>query len=88
MNNRIHQQLARLRATEIDVQRDSNFEPRAGTLLRIVFQGSEWRLLPGEFADLLGTLPDGAGSEAVKRVIEQRGHHVWRGPEPPRSRDT
>jgi hypothetical protein len=86
--DRIQSELQRLGASKVHVAVDSKFEPQAGDLVRVKLQGAEWRLLPGEIEQLLKELPDGAGDEAVRKVIETKGNTVWHGPAPKDSRDT
>jgi hypothetical protein len=84
----LQDELERLRAAEVRIELDDQFEPRAGTLARVEIGLAYWHLLPTELQSLLAALPDGAGSEKIRRAIECRGSYVWHGPAPPGSRDT
>ena len=84
----IRAQLARLSADDVVVSLDSEFEPRAGTLVKIELGEAYWHLLPEQFLQLLTELPPRAGSEAVRIAIEKHGTFVWHGPAPTGSRDT
>jgi hypothetical protein len=84
----IRNELKRVSARQVRVDFDDDFEPRAGRLLKVDYDGAYWHLLPENFLELLRALPDEAGPEAVKREVEKRGPFVWHGPSPPGSRDT
>lgn len=86
--NDIQRQLARLDAEKVDVHWSEDFEPAAGPLVKVQLDSAYWHLLPERLRDLLATLDDGAGSEAIRRAIERHGTFVWHGPSPPGSRDT
>lgn len=88
MISEIKSELVRLNAKEVVVREDDDFEPEAGPLVEVEYEGAHWHLLPEEFLELLRSLPDGAGADAVHRVIEAEGHAVWHGPAPPESRDS
>ena len=84
----IQAELKRLSADEIEVSLDKEFEPEAGTLVRVASDDSYWHLLPEKFLELLKDLPDGAGAAQIKTAIEERANTVWHGPSPKGSRDT
>ncbi|MEX0819581.1 MAG: hypothetical protein WD070_08300 [Pirellulaceae bacterium] len=88
MLEKLEMELQRLSATEVQVELDDEFEPKAGTLVKVSFDGSFWHLLPGELDEILAELPDGAGREAIKQAIERNAQAVWHGPAPKGSRDT
>ena len=81
-------ELERLDAQDVQLALDDQFEPEAGALLRVEIGLAFWHLPPEEFQSLTRDLSAGAGSEAVKEVIEARAMHVWHGPSPRLSRDT
>jgi len=80
-------ELLRLDARDVHIEFDDEFEPEAGTLVKVEYDGAFWHLLPGKFTELLNDLPDGAGGEAIKVAIETKAQTVWHGPSP-HSRDT
>jgi hypothetical protein len=84
----IRSELRRIGASKVQVNLDSNFEPKAGELVRVKLEGAEWRLLPAELEQLLKEVADGAGDEGVRKTIETRAANVWHGPAPKDSRDT
>jgi hypothetical protein len=84
----IRNELRRIGATQVRVALDSEFEPKAGELVRVRLASAEWRLLPQELEQLLKELPAGAGDEGVRKAIETEGSAVWHGPAPIDSRDT
>ena len=88
MLDEIKAELVRVSATDIKVALDEEFEPAAGTLLRVDRAAAYWHLLPEHFLLLLKELPNAAGSEEVHRAIEKRATAVWHGPSPPASRDS
>ena len=88
MLTQIRAELTRLSADDVVVFLDSEFEPRAGTLVKIQLGEAYWHLLPEHFLQLLTELPSRAGSEAVRVAIEKHGTFVWHGPAPTGSRDT
>ena len=83
----IKTELSRVSATEVVVSLDSEFEPDAGTLVKIGLGEAYWHMMPEHFHTLLQEIPSGAGSEAVRHAIEAKGKHVWHGPAPEGSRD-
>ena len=92
---RTHSQLAdirieldRLAAPQIKTELDPQFEPEAGTLLKVEYGGSDWHMMPQDFRNLLSELPDRCGPAAIKQAIEAKVAHLWHGPSPPGSRDT
>jgi hypothetical protein len=87
MLSEIKLELRRLGATQAKVVLDGDFEPSAGELVKIEFGGAYWHMLPDQFRALLADLPDGAGSEAIRRTIEEKGPMVWHGPAPENSRE-
>jgi hypothetical protein len=84
----IQHHLARLGAHDVNVRLTADFEPEAGTLVRVDYQGAYWHLLPTRLLELIAELPTGSGGESVRRVIAQQGHGIWHGPSPAESRDT
>lgn len=88
MLEKLKMELQRLSAPEVQVELDVEFEPKAGTLVKVTFDGSFWHLLPGELDEILAGLPDGAGGDAIKQAIEGNAQSVWHGPSPKGSRDT
>lgn len=88
MLSQIRAELKRLSASDVAVSLDDEFEPRAGTLVKIELDEAYWHLLPNDLLELLDDLPDDAGSEAVRTAIEKKGPFVWHGPSPEGSRDT
>jgi hypothetical protein len=88
MLDRIKAELVRVAATDLEVALDDDFEPAAGTLLRVAREAAYWHLPPEQFLLLLRDLPSGAGSDKVHRAIESRATAVWHGPSPAGSRDT
>jgi hypothetical protein len=88
MLKRINDELKRLDALDAEATLDENFEPNAGTLLKIQIEDSYWHLLPNTFLELLVKLPDGVGSEVIRQTIEAEASFVWHGPSPKDSRDT
>lgn len=87
--SQIRSELGRVGARNVSAELDDDFEPEAGTLVKITLddEAAYWHLLPGEFLDLLKDLPAKAGSEAVKTAIETKGTNIWRGPAPKSDRD-
>jgi hypothetical protein len=57
-------------------------------LLKVETGLAFWHLMPGEFQNILGDIPDGAESEAIKEAIEKNAMHVWHGPSPKQTRST
>jgi hypothetical protein len=84
----IEQELDRLNADSVQVSMDDQFEPSVGELAKIEYDNAYWHLFPQRLLELLKELPDGAGGDSIKRVIEQKAETVWHGPEPEGSRDT
>ena len=82
MLSELRAELARLSVDDVEVSLDSEFEPRAGTFVKIELGEAYWHLLPEQFLQLLNDLPDGARSEAVRVAIEKHGTFVWHGPAP------
>ena len=82
----IRQHLQRLGANNVQVSLTDDFEPRAGTLVRIDYEGAYWHLLPTRLLEILRDLKDGGGGGEVRSAIERGGHGVWHGPSPPDSR--
>ena len=70
-------ELGRLNADDVQLSLDYNFEPKTGTLLKVEIGLAFWHILPEEFQAILSDLPDGASSDAIKRVIEMGTMHVW-----------
>lgn len=81
-------ELRRLGASDAAVKLDEEFEPDAGTLVYLRVGAVYWHFLPGALLPLLQSLPNKAGNEAIKRVIERNATAVWHGPSPKGSRDT
>lgn len=84
---KVEAELKRLEATDVSVEFDEEFEPEAGTLVKVSYDGAVWRLLPGKLEELMAELPDGAGGDAIRQAIEAKAQSVWHGPSPV-SRDT
>lgn len=84
---RIHQELARIGATDMRASLDAAFEPEAGELVKIEYEKAYWHLLPADFLSLLEHLPDRGGAERVREAIESDSIQVWHGPSPKDSRD-
>jgi hypothetical protein len=84
----IRRELDRLAAPQIKTELDPKFEPDAGTLLKVEYDGSDWHMMPQDFRNLLAELPDGSGPAAIKQAIEAKVAHLWHGPSPEGSRDT
>jgi hypothetical protein len=84
----IQSELQRVFAPQFKVVLDSEFEPAAGTLLKIEYDGAHWHMIPQDFRNLLAELPTGAGPAALKTAIEAKANPVWHGPQPEGSRDT
>jgi hypothetical protein len=74
----LSEELSRVQAEAVQVSLDDCFEPQAGVLLKVEIGSSFWRLWPEEFRSLLREIPDGAGSGAVQRAMEQHAMHDWR----------
>lgn len=87
MLHKIKTELRRLRADQVSVLLDREFAPDVGELIKVQVKNAYWHLVPEHFLALLKDLPDGAGSEAIRTVIEKKGPHVWHGPAP-KSQDT
>lgn len=81
-------ELKRLDANDASVGLDDDFEPDAGKLVHLRIGGAYWHFLPGTLLPLLKRLPDKAGGEAIKQMIERNASMVWHGPSPKGSRDT
>jgi len=88
MLDEIRAELGRLAAKSVRVRMDTEFEPKAGPLVKVEIDSAYWHLPPQDFSKLLEELPDGVGSEAVKVAIEKKATSVWHGPAPHGSRDT
>lgn len=88
MLDQIRMHLKRLDSPQIEVAEDPDFEPKAGRLVRVSLDEAYWHLPPQQFLELLKTLPDAAGADAVHQVIEREATAVWHGPAPEESRDT
>jgi hypothetical protein len=86
--NDIRRDLDRLAAPQVKIALDPKFEPKAGTLLKVEYGGSDWHMMPQDFRNLLAELPDGSGPGAIKEAIEAKVAHLWHGPSPTGSRDT
>ncbi|REJ70063.1 MAG: hypothetical protein DWQ31_02275 [Planctomycetota bacterium] len=84
----LNAQLTRLKADDALVVLDDEFEPKAGTLVKLEIDMAYWHFLPGALLELLERLPDASGSEAIKVAIEKNAPQVWHGPSPKGSRDT
>lgn len=80
-------ELSRLNAEGVQLSLDDDFEPKVGTLLKVEVGLAFWHILPEEFRTIVGDLPDGADSDAIKKAIEMSAMHVWHGPAP-KSRTT
>lgn len=87
MLEKIRAQLARLSAHDVGVEQDENFELQAGTLVRVSNGGAYWHLPPMALLEMLNSMPDGAGSSAIKERIGRDESIVWHGPSPDGSRD-
>lgn len=85
---KLENELARLGAEQAHVEMDDDFEPAAGTLVKLELGGADWHFLPGELLKLLEQLPDSVGAETIKQAIEKEATKVWHGPSPKDSRDT
>jgi hypothetical protein len=83
----IRDELRRVAASDVHVSLDSDFEPAAGTLLKVEIGDAYWHLLPETFRQLLGELPDRAGSDAVHQAIESLALPLWHGPSPQSARE-
>ena len=83
----IRADLVRLDAKAMRVTLDADFEPETGELVQVEHAEAYWHLLPQDFAALLVTLPDGAGTDRVRAAIESDTIRVWHGPSPKDSRD-
>jgi hypothetical protein len=83
----IRAELARVDAREMRTTLDAHFEPETGELVKVEHDQAYWHLLPQDFAALLKTLPDGAGTDRVRAAIESDTIRVWHGPSPKDSRD-
>lgn len=84
----IRAELRRLKAEDVRVRWDEDFEPESGPLIEVAWGDSYWHILPKQFRELLQQLDDGVGEQALKHAIEQQGVFVWHGPSPRGSRDT
>ena len=84
----IRSELDRLAAPQIRTELDPQFEPEAGTLLKVEYGGSDWHMMAQDFRNLLSELPDRCGPAAIKQAVEAKVAHLWHGPSPPGSRDT
>jgi len=84
----IKAELQRLGASDAEVALTDEFEPKAGELVRFSLEDTYWHLTPEHFLSLLKDLPDGAGTERIRRTIEENAQFVWHGPSPKGSRDT
>lgn len=84
----LESELDRLHADDVQLALDDQFEPAAGTLLRVEIGLAFWHLPPEEFQRLTRDLPGRAGSEAIKEALETNAMHLWHGPSPRMSRDT
>ena len=81
-------ELQRIDAQDVKFSLDEEFDPQAGTLLKVAIGTAYWHLMPEEFHSIIRDIPDGSGSEALKRAIETEAMHVWHGPSPTQTRDT
>lgn len=88
MLTEIQAELQRISADDVVVSLDADFEPKAGTLVKVVIGDAYWHLLPDQFLELLQGLAPDAGNEGVRIAIEQKASFVWHGPSPKNSRDT
>jgi|SRR6056297_347628 len=79
----LSKELTRLDAEDARLSLDDQFEPKAGTLLKVEIGMACWRLRPEEFQEIISGLSDGVGSDAIKQAIESNAVHVWHGPAPP-----
>lgn len=87
MLERIRTELARLAANDVGVKQDEHFEPQAGTLMRISIGGAYWHVPPMALLEMLNSIPDGAGSEAIKERMGRDESIIWHGPSPAGTRD-
>lgn len=88
MLHEIESELRRLNANDVRVSIDETFDPEAGELVKVEYDGAYWHLLPKQFLELLKDVRSGGRGEAVRVAIEQNATFVWHGPEPEASRDT
>jgi hypothetical protein len=84
----LENELKRLGASDASVTLDEEFEPSAGSLVYLRVGTAYWHFLPGSLLPLLQRLPNNAGNEAIKQMIERNATMVWHGPSPKGSRDT
>jgi hypothetical protein len=83
----LEHELKRLNAEDVQLSLDGDFEPSAGTLLKVEVGLAFWHLPIDDFNQLISEIPDGCGGEAIKRAIETHALHVWHGPSPTQMRD-
>ena len=86
--DQLERELQRLAAEEARVWLDYEFEPETGPLVRLQIGDPYWHFLTLDLIQLLESLPDGVGSDAIKQAIEHDVTTVWHGPAPQGSRDT
>jgi len=84
----IEAELQRIKASDVKVELDADYEPEVGELVHIEIEGASWHMLPSVFLELLKDLPDSADSDSVRTAIERKGMFAWHGPSPKDSRDT
>lgn len=87
MLEQIRAELVRLAADDVGVKQDEQFEPQAGTLIRLSIGGAYWHLPPMALVEILNSIPDGAGSLAIKERMGRDENLIWHGPSPAGSRD-
>ena len=88
MLSEIRSELQRISADQVRVSLNDEFEPEAGTLVKIELGDAYWHMVPQQFLDIVQAIPDDSSSEDVRIAIEKHGPFVWHGPSPKGSRDT